>query len=49
MIKRYLITLILLCTAGTVLYTHYQTYTNNPWTRDGQVSAYVISITPRVT
>ncbi|HCE2649655.1 TPA: HlyD family secretion protein [Vibrio parahaemolyticus] len=49
MIKRYLITLIMLCTAGTVLYTHYQTYTNNPWTRDGQVSAYVISITPRVT
>ncbi|TBT12082.1 efflux transporter periplasmic adaptor subunit, partial [Vibrio parahaemolyticus] len=32
-----------------MLYTHYQTYTNNPWTRDGQVSAYVISITPRVT
>ncbi len=49
MFKRYLITLILLCTAATVLYSHYQTYTNNPWTRDGQVSAYVISVTPRVT
>ncbi|MGY0615980.1 HlyD family secretion protein [Vibrio sp. FJH11] len=49
MIKRYLITLILLCTAGTVAYSHYQTYSSNPWTRDGQVSAYVISVTPRVT
>ncbi|MBR9789871.1 MAG: HlyD family secretion protein [Vibrionaceae bacterium] len=49
MIKRYFITLLLLCTAGTVLYSYYQTYTNTPWTRDGQVSAYIVSITPRVT
>ncbi|AEX24958.1 MULTISPECIES: HlyD family secretion protein [unclassified Vibrio] len=49
MIKRYFITLLLLCTAGTVFYSYYQTYENNPWTRDGQVSAYIVSITPRVT
>lgn len=49
MIKRYLISLLLLAAAGTVAYTYYQSYTNNPWTRDGQVSAYIVSITPRVT
>lgn len=49
MIKRYFITLLLLCSAGTVIYNYYQTYANNPWTRDGQVSAYIVSITPRVT
>ncbi|AEX24673.1 MULTISPECIES: HlyD family secretion protein [Vibrio] len=49
MIKRYLISLLLLCGAGAVAYSYYETYANNPWTRDGQVSAYVISVTPRVT
>ena len=49
MIKRYLITLLLLGSAGSVAYNYYQSYTNNPWTRDGQVSAYIVSITPRVT
>jgi len=49
MIKRYLISLLLLGAAGTVAYTYYQSYTSNPWTRDGQVSAYIVSITPRVT
>ena len=49
MIKRYLISLLLLAAAGTVAYTYYQSYTSNPWTRDGQVSAYIVSITPRVT
>ncbi|CAH6842314.1 Fusaric acid resistance protein fusE [Vibrio chagasii] len=49
MIKRYLISLLLLAAAGTVAYTNYQSYTCNPWTRDGQVSAYIVSITPRVT
>ncbi|EPD5571738.1 HlyD family secretion protein [Vibrio parahaemolyticus] len=49
MIKRYLITLLLLCSAGTVIFSYYQSYTNNPWTRDGQVSAHIVSITPRVT
>lgn len=49
MIKRYLITVLLFVTAGSVVYSYYQSYTSNPWTRDGQVSAYIVSITPRVT
>ncbi|OQQ07709.1 efflux transporter periplasmic adaptor subunit [Vibrio splendidus] len=49
MIKRYLITLLLFVAAGTVIYGYYQSYSSNPWTRDGQVSAYIVSITPRVT
>ncbi|OED60116.1 efflux transporter periplasmic adaptor subunit [Vibrio tasmaniensis ZS-17] len=49
MIKRYLITLLLFVAAGSVIYSYYQSYTSNPWTRDGQVSAYIVSITPRVT
>nr|WP_246543051.1 HlyD family secretion protein [Vibrio alginolyticus] len=48
-IKRYLITLLLLCSAGTVIFSYYQSYSDNPWTRDGQVSAHIVSITPRVT
>ncbi|WP_192890820.1 HlyD family secretion protein [Vibrio bathopelagicus] len=49
MIKRYLITVLLFVAAGSVVYSYYQSYTSNPWTRDGQVSAYIVSITPRVT
>nr|WP_242532992.1 HlyD family secretion protein [Vibrio alginolyticus] len=48
-IKRYLITLLLLCAAGSVIFSYYQSYSCSPWTRDGQVSAYIVSITPRVT
>jgi RND family efflux transporter MFP subunit len=47
--KRYLITAILTvaaCTAGYASYSHYE---QNPWTRDGQVRADIIEITPRVT
>ncbi|TKF01848.1 HlyD family secretion protein [Vibrio kanaloae] len=49
MIKRYLITLLLFVAAGFVVYRYYQSYTSTPWTRDGQVSAFIVSITPRVT
>lgn len=49
MIKRYLITLLLFTAAGFVVYSYYQSYTSTPWTRDGQVSAFIVSITPRVT
>ncbi|MCK8085712.1 HlyD family secretion protein [Vibrio sp. 1CM8B] len=49
MIKRYLITLVLVIAASSVVYSYYQSYSSNPWTRDGQVSAYIVSITPRVT
>ncbi len=49
MFKRYFITSILLIGAGFMLYSQYQTHSSNPWTRDGQVSAYIVSITPQVT
>ncbi|TKF00599.1 HlyD family secretion protein [Vibrio kanaloae] len=49
MIKRYLITLLLFVAAGFVVYSYYQSYTSTPWTRDGQVRAFIVSITPRVT
>lgn len=49
MIKRYFISLLLLIASGIVAYNYYQSYTSNPWTRDGQVSAFIVPITPRVT
>ncbi|PTO95080.1 efflux transporter periplasmic adaptor subunit [Vibrio sp. 10N.286.48.B8] len=49
MIKRYLITLLLVVAASSVVYSYYQSYSSTPWTRDGQISAYIVSITPRVT
>ena len=49
MFKRYFITLLFVLGASSVIAHFYQLYTQNPWTRDGRVSAYVISITPRVT
>ncbi|PMH43121.1 efflux transporter periplasmic adaptor subunit [Vibrio sp. 10N.286.49.B3] len=49
MLKRYFITVTLALIAGYIGYTQYCIYTANPWTRDGQVRAYVIQVTPRVT
>ncbi|KHT39360.1 HlyD family secretion protein [Vibrio sinaloensis] len=49
MVKRYLVTLILVLGAGAVIANFYSIFTQNPWTRDGRVSAYIVSITPRVT
>ncbi|MDR9831200.1 HlyD family secretion protein [Vibrio sp. FNV 38] len=49
MIKRSIVTIVLALIATHIVYNQYQTYTSNPWTRDGQVRAYVIEITPRVT
>lgn len=49
MLKRYFVTFTLMVTASVILYAQYLTYTQNPWTRDGQIRAYVIQITPRVT
>jgi RND family efflux transporter MFP subunit len=49
MLKRSIITIVLALIAGNILYTQYQTYSENPWTRDGQVRAYIIQVTPRVT
>jgi multidrug resistance efflux pump len=44
-----LLTSIVLLLAIGVLVTKYWYYITNPWTRDGQVRAQVIQITPRVT
>lgn len=49
MMMRYITTLIFAAVAGFVGYTLYSTYDSNPWTRDGQVRAYIVEITPRVT
>ncbi|WP_394241395.1 efflux RND transporter periplasmic adaptor subunit [Vibrio astriarenae] len=49
MFKRSIITSVLALIAIYVVFTQYETYTHNPWTRDGQVRAYVIEVTPRVT
>lgn len=49
MVKRYLVTLLLVLGAGAVVANFYSIFTQNPWTRDGRVSAYIVSITPRVT
>ena len=49
MITRVAITLIAVAIAAWVLYSQYKDYLLYPWTRDGQVSAQVIQITPRVT
>jgi len=46
---KYLLTgIVVLIAAGAVLY-EYRDYVLNPWTRNGQVSARVIQITPRVS
>ncbi|KIO37900.1 HlyD family secretion protein [Shewanella sp. cp20] len=49
MFKKYSLTLLILAAATATLYSQYQTYLENPWTRDGQVRAHVIQVTPRVT
>ncbi len=49
MFKRYIVTLLIVTAALGIIYQQYQTYLANPWTRDGQVRAHVIQITPRVT
>ncbi|HHB74927.1 MAG TPA: HlyD family secretion protein [Desulfobulbus sp.] len=51
MIKTFklLVTLIILGTALFFGYRKYETYTENPWTRDGQVRTQVVQVSPRVT
>ncbi|MCL1065761.1 HlyD family secretion protein [Shewanella olleyana] len=49
MMFRYLTTLIIVAIAGFGMFIQYQNYTENPWTRDGQVRAHIVQITPRVT
>jgi multidrug resistance efflux pump len=43
------VTLLLFGLAGYFGYDKYQAYFNNPWTRDGQVRAQIIQISPRVS
>ena len=49
LVTRIVITLSAVAIAAWVLYDIYKDYLIYPWTRDGQVSAQVIQITPRVT
>ena len=52
MIKNTIKLLLTLTVIGAAVYfgyQKYQTYTQNPWTRDGQVRTQVIQIAPRVT
>ena len=46
---RYLLTATVVLTAIALVMLKYQDYLTNPWTRDGQVRAQVIQITPRVS
>jgi multidrug resistance efflux pump len=45
----YLITLIVIGLAAWAAISLYQKYTQDPWTRDGQVRANVVGIAPRVS
>ncbi len=47
--QKYLLTAIVVIIAAVAVFYNYQDYFTNPWTRDGQVRADVIEITPRVT
>jgi len=46
---KYLLTGIVVLIAAAVVFHKYREYIVNPWTRDGQVRAEVIQITPRVS
>ncbi len=45
----FFLTLVVVAVAGLSLAYMFRTYLMNPWTRDGQVRAQVIQITPRVS
>lgn len=49
LITRVVITLSAVAIATWMLYGQYKNYLIYPWTRDGQVSAQVIQVTPRIT
>ena len=49
MLRRYFVTAILSLTALAAITWKYQHYLQNPWTRDGQVRAQIVQVTPRVT
>ncbi|RUM42362.1 MAG: HlyD family secretion protein, partial [Desulfocapsa sp.] len=47
--KKYLVTGAIIITAACLVLFHYRHYLANPWTRDGQVAANVIKVTPRIS
>jgi multidrug resistance efflux pump len=47
--QKYVMTAAIVIIAALVLIVKYRNYVKNPWTRDGQVCAEVIQITPRVS
>ncbi|MEA3468830.1 MAG: HlyD family secretion protein [Thermodesulfobacteriota bacterium] len=47
--KKYLVTGSIVLVAFCLVLFKYRQYITNPWTRDGQVKANVIKVTPRVT
>lgn len=49
MLKKLITTIAVLAIAGYFTYDNYSSYIENPWTRDGQIRADIIQITPRVT
>jgi len=48
-VLKYLLTGLIALIAAAVFFLKYWDYVTNPWTRDGQVRAQVIQITPRVS
>jgi multidrug resistance efflux pump len=48
-ILKFLLTTIIVLTAAAIFAIKYRDYIANPWTRNGQVFAQVIQITPRVS
>jgi multidrug resistance efflux pump len=44
-----MVTLIILAMAGVAVWAMWQAYMAAPWTRDGTVRAYVVTITPQVS
>lgn len=47
--KKYFITFLIVAVALLMIFIKYREYAENPWTRDGQVNANIIQITPRVS
>ncbi|GAL21159.1 membrane fusion component of tripartite multidrug resistance system [Vibrio maritimus] len=49
MFHKTITTAILAIAAGSGAYAYYTHNVQNPWTRDGQVRAHIVQVTPRVT
>ncbi|MBY5991094.1 HlyD family secretion protein [Ferrimonas balearica] len=49
MFRKYMTSAVLVLAAAGGSYSYYSHSVNNPWTRDGQVRAHIVEVTPRVT